>query len=201
MQVKAWLDAGGAAHVQNLTTGSDGGGDGGGGATRRTVAAVELVNPAAAHQVGGGGAPSTVSEVVATITLIGRNRDPYYPSCPKCKKKVTGDDAQSWQCEACQWSGPACVRRYMARLQIADEEGTCATGKRRGHTPPAWLGAEGAGREAGGAAKERRPPGATDSCGARQEHCQPASPPPRPPSSRPVRAPSAPGREHVGGGL
>lgn len=163
--MKAWYNAGGASTVNQLSTGGSGGGGGGSAGPRKTLGAV------GAEGIGLSKEPQSWS-AMGTVMLIKSNKEIWYCSCAKCKKKaraaptrharqprcaarrarpplhprrqaastrhrpgalppapppwaqVTGDDAQMWSCEACGWSGPECVRRYIGRFQISDPDGS-----------------------------------------------------------------------------
>ena len=47
----------------------------------------------------------------------------WYSSCPKCNKKVVGDEASGHSCENCGWSGPECTYRYILPLMTLDATG------------------------------------------------------------------------------
>ena len=47
-----------------------------------------------------------------------------YASCPKCTKKVVGDEVNGCNCEACGWSGTECSYRYMCALVAMDSTGS-----------------------------------------------------------------------------
>ena len=48
----------------------------------------------------------------------------WYASCPKCNKKVLGDEASSFSCENCGWSGGECAYRYILPLVVVDADGS-----------------------------------------------------------------------------
>ena len=128
IEVKAWYSAGGAAMAMPLGAGGGGGGAGGAVGPRKTIAAVAAENIGTSQQ-------PTVWSVRATLALFKPGKELWYTACPKCKKKATGDDAQGWACEACQWSGAECTRRYVGRFQILDAEGEGAGARRRALSP------------------------------------------------------------------
>ena len=47
----------------------------------------------------------------------------WYGACPKCNKKVVGDEASGHSCENCGWSGAECTYRYILPLQAVDASG------------------------------------------------------------------------------
>lgn len=48
----------------------------------------------------------------------------WYASCPKCNKKVVGDETNGCNCESCGWSGTDCSYRYMLALVAVDASGS-----------------------------------------------------------------------------
>ena len=48
----------------------------------------------------------------------------WYASCPKCAKKVIGDQSSGHSCENCGWSGAECTYRYILPLVVVDAEST-----------------------------------------------------------------------------
>ena len=48
----------------------------------------------------------------------------WYASCPKCNKKVIGDEASGHNCESCGWSGAECNYRYILPMVVMDAEAT-----------------------------------------------------------------------------
>ena len=53
----------------------------------------------------------------------GEERSIWYSSCPKCNKKVVGDDASGYNCENCGWAGQEAMARYILPLMAVDPEG------------------------------------------------------------------------------
>ena len=47
----------------------------------------------------------------------------WYGACPKCNKKVVGDDTSGHNCESCGWSGAECTYRYIMPLMCVDPMG------------------------------------------------------------------------------
>jgi len=53
----------------------------------------------------------------------GDDRPLWYASCPKCSKKVVGDDSIGHSCENCGWSGGEPSYRYILAAMVVDREG------------------------------------------------------------------------------
>ena len=128
-RLKSWWEAGGGESTVSLSQDTrGGGGDGGRDTTSRTTTA-DLIEKGDA--LGGSTEPIYVNlRGFFSKTLAGPGRDGgderfmWYSSCPKCNKKVVGDEMSGFNCESCGWAGDECAYRYIAPLQILDADGS-----------------------------------------------------------------------------
>ena len=61
--------------------------------------------------------------VKASVILFRKETNVYYPSCPKCSKKVL-QQGDVWRCEFCDVSHQSPVYRYILSFQASDHTGT-----------------------------------------------------------------------------
>lgn len=126
-RLKAWWEAGGGETLQSLSNN-----------TRAEGAVKDTTSRTTTEAFfeSGEGLTSSSEPVYANIrgffskTLAGPGRDGgderlmWYSSCPKCNKKVVGDEMSGHNCENCGWHGAECAYRYIAPLQILDADGS-----------------------------------------------------------------------------
>tara|TARA_B110001452_G_C14848341_1_gene296300 strand:- start:60 stop:365 length:306 start_codon:yes stop_codon:yes gene_type:complete len=71
--------------------------------------------------------------VLATLSKINpqgkEEKAPWYSSCPKCQKKVVGDESSGFNCDSCGWSGNECKYRYILPCVANDAGGAPAPSK------------------------------------------------------------------------
>ena len=126
-RLKTWWEGGGATTLESLSQDTRGGG---GGAIRDESA--RMTNEEyreAGDGMGAGSEPlyGSVRAFFSKLTLGGQGgseeRAMWYGACPKCNKKVVGDEASGHSCENCGWSGPECTYRYILPLMTLDATG------------------------------------------------------------------------------
>jgi len=119
-RLKAWHEQGGASDVKSLSVSTRGDGIAERDAKRSSIA--DLAEPG----VGTGEKPTYVN-VLATLSKINpQGKDekaPWYSSCPKCQKKVIGDESSGFNCDSCGWSGGECLYRYILPMVVNDGGG------------------------------------------------------------------------------
>lgn len=65
-----------------------------------------------------------VSKLLLSSSQGGEEKPAWYSACPKCNKKVVGDETSGHTCESCGWSGAECSYRYIVPLVLLDAEGS-----------------------------------------------------------------------------
>jgi len=125
--LKSWCADGGVGNVQSLTVDTRGGLSGGaqGGDSRMDVADVKE----AAELLSDTDPKGQYFTVRSYISRVNPREESamWYASCPKCNKKVIGDEASGHSCENCGWSGAECTYRYIVPVILLDGEGSILT--------------------------------------------------------------------------
>lgn len=122
-RLKSWWTDGGAGTVQSLTVDTRGasGAPGANDTSRTDFASMQEVTETMSEDSKG-----EYFNVRCYVSRINPREDSpmWYASCPKCNKKVIGDEVNGCNCENCGWSGHDCAYRYMLAVVAVDATGS-----------------------------------------------------------------------------
>ena len=127
-RLKEWWEGGGNASIESLSMDTRGGA--GSGAQRDESARHTTAEFAALGDGLQGGAEPVYASIrgyFSKLMLGGQQgqeeRPMWYGACPKCNKKVVGDEGTGFSCENCGWSGAEATYRYILTLMAVDSTG------------------------------------------------------------------------------
>ena len=125
-RLQSWWEGGGSGALESLSNNTRGEGTARDESSRTTTA--EFAEKS--DGMGAGSEPiyanmrAYLSKTLSGPTGQGEERFLWYASCPKCSKKVVGDETSGHNCESCGWSGAQCAYRYICPLMMVDADGT-----------------------------------------------------------------------------
>jgi replication factor A1 len=130
-RLKAWWEAGGAGSTESISVNAREGGAAGPRDDSSRMTTAEFVERGETLAVASEPLYASM-RCYMSKTLggagggnQGEERSIWYGACPKCNKKVVGDDASGHSCENCGWSGAECAYRYILPIVVLDAEGSC----------------------------------------------------------------------------
>eukprot|EP00900_Chrysochromulina_parva_P016781 jgi/Chrpa1/25103/Chrysochromulina_OHIO_Genome00014025-RA len=124
-RLKSWWEGGGGGTTVSLSQDTRGSGAGpkiDPDARSTTTELFERGN--ASGEVAYGTFRGVVSKLLLSSSQGGEEKPAWYSACPKCNKKVVGDETSGHTCESCGWSGAECSYRYIVPLVLLDAEGS-----------------------------------------------------------------------------
>lgn len=124
-RLKSWWEGGGGSTTVSLSQDTRGSGAGpkiDPDARSTTTELFERGN--ASGEVAYGTFRGVVSKLLLSSSQGGEEKPAWYSACPKCNKKVVGDETSGHTCESCGWSGAECSYRYIVPLVLLDAEGS-----------------------------------------------------------------------------
>jgi len=113
-RLQSWWAGGGGGSIASLSVREARGA--GRDETRISLESLKEMQPAAGEM--------QYATVRGFISRLNPSRDDsraiWYSSCPKCSKKVVGDESSGWNCESCGWRGDVCSWRYILQVALMD---------------------------------------------------------------------------------
>jgi replication factor A1 len=120
-RIKDWWVGGGGSSVESLSV-REGGGEGGGATRDPTVRHDFATVQEKGDLLRDDDKPEyfTVRSFVSKVSPGKEERPIWFTCCPKCSKKVIGDEASGFNCENCGWSGAEASYRYILAFLVVD---------------------------------------------------------------------------------
>lgn len=119
-RLRSWWGDGSNVSVQSLSV--QGGGRMGGSGPRDETSREPLAELKERELTSEKPHYANVRAGIAKINPTRNDAPIYYPSCPKCTKKVI--EGAEYHCESCGWQGSACNYRYVLSMIIEDASGS-----------------------------------------------------------------------------
>jgi replication factor A1 len=124
-RIKSWYEGGGSSATVSLSQDTRGSRTSGVDKDARiTIREMSEKGEQAVSEPAWGSLRGYISKHLAGPSSQGEEKPMWFSSCPKCTKKVLGDDASGYSCENCGWSGAECSYRYLLPLVLVDSEST-----------------------------------------------------------------------------
>ena len=125
-RLKSWWEGGGGSSVVSLSQDTRGAGAGSAKNPDERTTTMDLFERGerATSDPEYGSFRGVLSKHLLSDRQGGEDKPMWYSSCPKCNKKVIGDEASGHSCENCGWSGAECSYRYILPLVLLDGDGS-----------------------------------------------------------------------------